>query len=119
MKPEELKRRTQSFAVNVVPLCRRLPVSVEGRTIAGQLIRCSVSVGANYRAACRARSRKEFVAKVGTVLEEADEALFWLELVVSLGLLPSDKLDSARNEATELVAILVASRGTAQRNPSS
>jgi four helix bundle protein len=116
MSPDELKLRTQDFTVVVVGLCKGLPLSIEGRTIAAQLIRCSASVAANYRAVCRARSRREFVAKMGIVLEEADEAQFWLELIVKLGLLVPDKVKSALNEATELVAIFTASRRTAQRH---
>jgi len=72
-------------------------------------------VAANYRAVCRARSRKEFISKIGTVVEEADETQFWLELLVKLGLLTPDKVEFTLNEATELVAIFTASRRTAQR----
>jgi four helix bundle protein len=116
MNADQMKNRTQAFAVMAIQLCRTLPSSSEGRTVAGQLIRSSASVGANYRAVCRARSRREFIARVGTVLEEADEALFWLELLVKLGLLTPEKAEPTRKEACELVAILVATRRTAQRN---
>ena len=119
MNPDELRRRTQAFAVEVIRLCRVLPPTTEGRTVAGQLIRCSASVAANYRAVCRARSRKEFISKIGTVVEEGDETQFWLELLVKLGLLTPDKVEFTLNEATELVAIFTASRRTAQRRHAS
>ena len=82
MTPKELKDRTKRFAVNVIQLCRELPPTLDGRRLGGQLIDSATSVAANYRAACRGRSRAEFIAKLGTVLEESDESLFWLELMV-------------------------------------
>ena len=115
MTPEAMKDRTQDLAVVVIQLCRRLPSSRESGIIIGQLIRCSASVGANYRSALQARSRKEFIARIGVVLEEADEALFWLELVRKTGRSLSG-LDQLIAEARQLVAILVATRRTAQRN---
>src|SRR5262245_53988862 len=105
MNPDELRRRTQCFAIDAIRLCRVLLPTTEGRTFAGQLVRCSASVAANYRAVCRARSYKEFIAKIGVVLEEADEAQFWLELVVSLEVLAPDKVKPSLDEATALVAI--------------
>ncbi len=83
MNADELKERTKQFALRVVKLVTALPKTVEGRAIAGQIVRSGTSVAANYRAACRARSRTEFVAKIGIVLEEADETLLWLELIVA------------------------------------
>ena len=110
MTPKELKDRTRRFAVDVMQLCRELPPSVDGRPAGQQLIRCGTSVAANYRAACRARSRAEFIAKMGTVEEEADESLFWLELVVD-----SKLAAPTRVEADELAAIFVSSIKTAKR----
>ena len=95
MTPKELKDRTKRFAVDVIQLCRELPVTLDGKTVGQQLIRCGTSVAANYRASCRARSRAEFIAKLGTVEEEADETLFWLELAVDSKLVYRDRARSA------------------------
>src|ERR1043165_3922787 len=82
MKPDDLKRRTKQFALRVLKLVAALPKSLAGKTIGGQLVRAGTSVGANYRAACRARSKLEFIAKIGIVEEEADESAFWMELII-------------------------------------
>lgn len=113
MDAEELKRRTKDFALRVIKLVGALPKSVEGRAIANQLVRSGTSVAANYRSACRARSRSEFIAKLGVVLEEADESLLWLELTVAAELLPARRVQSLLKEADELVAIMAASRKSA------
>ncbi|HUQ87642.1 MAG TPA: four helix bundle protein [Vicinamibacterales bacterium] len=99
----------------MIQLCRELPVTLDGRTIGQQLIRCGTSVAANYRASCRARSRAEFIAKMGTVEEEADESLFWLELVVDSKLATAARVEKLLKEADELTAIFVASIKTAKR----
>src|SRR5580698_4035183 len=83
---EILKQRTKHFALLLIRLCRTIPSSQEGRIITRQLLRSATSVAANYRAVCRARSRADFISKLGIVLEEADESLFWLELLVDAGL---------------------------------
>jgi four helix bundle protein len=88
MKPDELKNRTKQFALRVLKLVAALPKTIEGRAIASQLVRSGTSVAANYRATCRARSKAEFIAKIGVVLEEADETLLWLELISEANLLP-------------------------------
>ncbi|HKS74161.1 MAG TPA: four helix bundle protein [Terriglobales bacterium] len=111
---EAMKARTKDFALRVIRLCRSLPPSPEGRIIFRQLLRSATSIGANYRAVCRSRSSAEFVSKLGIVLEEADETLFWLELVVESGLTPADKCRALRQEANELVAIFVSSLRTAK-----
>jgi four helix bundle protein len=116
MTPQELKVRTNRFALRVLKLVAALPKTIEGRAIANQLVRCGTSVAANYRAACRARSKAEFVAKMGVVLEETDERQLWLELIIEGKLLPSDRVESLFNEASELVAIFVASRKSASAN---
>src|SRR5438045_1858021 len=113
MNPEELKDRTKQFALRVRKLVAALPKTVEGRAIANQLVRCGTSVAANYRAACRARSRAEFVAKMGVVLEEADETELWLELISESKLLPFRRVEQLLNEASELVAIFITSRKSA------
>lgn len=89
---------------------------MQGRAVANQFIRSGTSVAANYRAACRARSRAEFIAKIGVVEEEADETLFWLELIEEAGLLKSGRVDPLNTEADELAAIMAASRKSALAN---
>jgi four helix bundle protein len=113
---DELKVRTKQFALRVIRLVTALPKTIEGRAVANQLVRCGTSVAANYRAACRARSKSEFVAKIGVVLEEADETQLWLELVIESNLLPLKQVEPLLGEATELVAIFVASRKSASSN---
>ena len=115
MTEADLKRRTKHFALRVIKLVGSLPGTIEGRAIGQQLIRSGTSIGANYRAACRGRSKAEFVAKLGIVEEEADESEYWLELIIDSGLLTRDRVDPLRNEAGELVAIFVASRKSATR----
>jgi four helix bundle protein len=116
MTAEELRRRTKEFAKRVIRLCRSLPNSRESRLIGDQLFRCGTSVGANYRAACRARSRAEFVAKMGIVLEEADETCYWLELLAETGVADAELLAPLSQEADELVRIFVAGLNTAKSN---
>ena len=111
---EELKNRTKRFALTVIRLCRSLPRSREGTIIIRQLLRSSTSVGANYRAVCRARSSADFTSKLGIVLEEADETLFWLELLVDSGVAQPDKSAELLREANELISIFVASLRTAK-----
>lgn len=116
MTPEQLKDRTKHFALRIITLVAALPRTIEGRAIANQLVRCGTSVAANYRATCRARSRSEFVAKMGVVLEEADETQLWLELIMEAKLLPAGRVASLLAETNELVAIFVASRKSASAN---
>jgi four helix bundle protein len=115
MTPKQLKDRTRRFAVDVIRFCRHLPATLEGKTVAGQIIRCGTSVGANYRASCRARSRAEWIAKLGIVEEEADETLFWLEVALEAELVAADKAKALLREADELTAIFVASLKTAKQ----
>jgi four helix bundle protein len=102
-----------------VEICRRLPSGLEAKVIGGQLLRSATSVGANYRAVCRARSRKDFIAKLGIVIEEADETLFWLELSSRLHLAEEAELEKLARETDELLSIFVVSRATAMRRASS
>ena len=116
MTPEELKSRTKQFALRVLKVIAAMPKTIEGRAIANQLVRSGTSVAANYRAACRARSKTEFVAKMGVVLEEADETQLWLELIIESRLLSSKQVEPLLKEASELVAIFVTSRKSASAN---
>ena len=111
-----MKERTRDFARRTVFACRGASKTQVGRHLSGQLIRSSTSVAANYRAACRARSKKEFLAKIGIVLEEADESLFWIEFGRDTGVLSAGAAAPLCKEANELVAILTATRNTTIRN---
>ena len=113
MDETELKQRTKRFALRVMALVESLPRTLTGRTIGNQLVRCGTSVGANYRAACRGRSRAEFVAKLGTVEEEADEASYWMELIIEGKLMDRRRVEPLLEEANQLVAIMAASRKSA------
>ena len=114
MTPKELKERTKRFAVGIIRLCRDLPTTVDGKTVGHQMIRSGTSVGANYRASCRARSRAEWIAKLGVVEEEADETLFWLEVAVESGLVSGSRAQALLKEADELTAIFVSSLKSAK-----
>jgi four helix bundle protein len=113
MDKRELQDRTKRFALRVLNLVDALPRTAAGRAISTQLVRAATSVGANYRSACRARSRAEFAAKLGIAVEEADESLYWLELVRDGKLVPKDKLSLLLKEADELTAILASGRKSA------
>jgi four helix bundle protein len=115
MTSDELKARTKSFTLRVMRLIAALPRSAQGRTISQQLMDSASSVGANYRSSCRARSKKEFVAKLGVVVEEADESAFWLELVVESEMLPAARVQPLLDEANEITAIMTASYQTARK----
>ena len=115
MTPKQLKDRTKKFAVNIIRLCRDLPATLDGKAVAAQIIRSGTSVGANYRASCRARSRAEWMAKLGVVEEEADETLYWLELCVEAQLISPQRAQPLLKEADELTAIFVASLKTARQ----
>jgi len=110
----ELRNRTKQFALRVLKLCDSLPKTEAARAISRQLLRSGTSVAANYRATSRARSRAEFVAKMGVVGEEADESVFWLELLVESGMIAKARLNDLVAEANELVSIFVASQKTAR-----
>ncbi len=112
----ELKSRTKAFALRILKLVEALPETKSGRIIANQIGRAGTSVGANYRAACRGRSKAEFVAKLGIVEEEADECVYWLEIIEEGRILSGRKTASLKREAEEILAITVASLITATRN---
>ena len=120
----ELEQRTKEFALRVIKMSESLPRTIAAEVLGRQLVRSSCSVAANYRAACRAKSRPDFISKMGTVEEEADESGLWLELIVDSNLMPAKRLDKLRREAGELTAIAVSSIRTARsgrkfRNPPS
>jgi four helix bundle protein len=116
MNERELLDRTKQFALRVIKLVGALPRTIEGRAIANQLMRSGTSVAANYRAACRARSKPEFISKLGTVEEEADESAFWLELLIDAGLMSESKIRPLLNEGSEIVAIMASSKKTAAKS---
>ena len=105
MTSEEMMTRTKQFAKQIIELCRLLPKNREGRLIGDQLFRAGTSVAANYRSACRARSRAEFIAKLGIVEEESDESLFWLELIQELKLCQDDLVPPLMKEGNEILSI--------------
>jgi four helix bundle protein len=109
----ENQKRSKQFALRIIRMTRALPRSDEARVIGRQLLRSGTAVGANYRAACRARARREFVAKMGIVVEEADESAFWIELLVEGEIVPARKLQSLLTEANELTAMFGAAYHTA------
>jgi len=117
MNKAEMLERTKAFALRILKLVDHLPNTISGRAVGNQLIRSATSVGANYRAACRGRSRAEFAAKIGTVAEEADESLYWLGLVSDGRLLSEAKVAALLKEADELTAIFTAARRTSTRTP--
>jgi len=110
--PFDLKICTKLFALRIIRLYRKLPRDDEARVVGKQLLRSGTSIGANYRAACRARSKAEFIAKIGIVLEEADETVFWLELLLETGIFAQDKIGQLLAEANQLTAIFVSSLKT-------
>ena len=116
MNDGDLKVRTKKFALRVLKLVNSLPRTTAGRTVANQLARSGTTVAANYRAARRGRSKKEFVAKLGIVVEEADESAFWLEIIIESDLMPSKKVEPLLQEANEITAIMVSSRKTAVKS---
>jgi four helix bundle protein len=113
---EELKQRTKQFALDVIKILRSLPKNDETRVMGRQLLRSATSVAANYRAVCRARSHQEFISKMGTVVEEADESVFWLEMLIDTDNLTRDDAQPLLVEANELLAIFAASQRTAKAN---
>jgi four helix bundle protein len=113
-KQEELRARTKRFALRIIRLFRSLPRSPDAQILGKQLLRSGTSVGAHYRAAGRARSAAEFSAKIGIVLEEADETIFWLECLIESRIVKPTLLEDLLTEANELVAIFAASYRTAR-----
>jgi len=115
MNEEQMKKKTKEFAKDIIKLCRKLPENREGRLIGNQIFRSGTSVAANYRAACRARSTADFISKLSIVEEEADETLFWLELIEEMKILDRSLIESLMQESDEIIAIIVSSIKTARK----
>ena len=115
MNPEVMKDRTKEFAKRIIHLCRKLPKNREGNLIGNQIFRSGTSVASNYRAACRGRSKAEFIAKMGIVEEEADETLFWLEVIEEVEIFNRDSISSLMQECNEILSIVVSSINTARK----
>jgi four helix bundle protein len=111
---DALKARTKQFALRILTMCHSLPAGDQARMISRQVMRSATSMAANYRAVCRARSKAEFISKLGVVIEEADETVFWLELLVEAGVMPQRRMAGLVREANELLAIFGASVRTAK-----
>ncbi len=121
MNPTELKQRTKDFGKRAIKLIESLPKNMTASVIGRQLLRSATSVGANYRAVCRAKSRADFIAKLGIVEEECDESLYWLEMLVETNQTKSVLVSNLMKEGEEILAIVVASAKTARvkNNPQS
>src|SRR5688572_14116997 len=115
MNPEQLRARTKQFTLRVMNVVAALPDNAQGRVIAHQLMKSGSSVGANYRAVCRSRTRKDFINKLGVVIEEADESAYWLEVIGEGNVLDPRAIGPLLQEANELVAIFTAARKSARR----
>lgn len=111
-----MKSRTREFAKRIINLCRHLPNNREGRLIGDQLFRSGTSVASIYRASCRARSRAEFIAKLGIVEEESDESLFWLEMLKDMDIVKAEKLEPLIQENNEIISIIVKSLKTSKNS---
>ena len=116
MDKTELKRRTQKFAIDVIKFVEELPAKRSLNVLSNQLLRSSSSVGANYRSACRGKSSADFINKIVIVEEEADESVYWLELMEESGLVSSKDIPGLKKEANELTAIFTAIGKTAKAN---
>jgi four helix bundle protein len=116
MTPHELRERTKRFAIEIIGSSASLPRTDVARLIRAQLVRAGTAVGANYRAVCRSRSNRDFVAKLGVVIEEADETSYWLEILVDAKIVTASAVSALRREADELIRIFVTSRATARNN---
>jgi four helix bundle protein len=115
LNPDDLRTRTRGFALRVIRLAESLPDTPTARVIRNQILRCGSSVGANYRAACRAKSKPDFVSKMGTVEEEADETIYWMELLIDTGIVNRKRIADLMNEADQILSIVIASIKTAKR----
>jgi len=112
----DLQKKTKKFALNIIAFCNCLSEDFSGRTIRNQLFRCGTSVGANYRAVCIAKTKKDFIAKLGIVQEEADETRYWLELLEESGMVVNEEIKKLYSEASQIYAMVVASMKTAKRS---
>ncbi|HEY5884596.1 MAG TPA: four helix bundle protein [Pyrinomonadaceae bacterium] len=125
MDSDDLKKRTRAFALRIIRLAESLPDTPTARVIRSQMLRCGSSVGANYRAACRAKSKPDFISKMGIVEEAADETIYWMELLIDAKVVEPGKIANLLSEANEIVSMVVTSINTARgfkrpiRNPHS
>lgn len=118
MDKEDLKNRTKQYSLRIIKLVRSLSCTPEGKVIGNQLLRSGTSVGANYRAVCRARSMADFISKLGVVVEEADESAFWLEVIIESGLIKKELIEPLLRETNEIVSIMVVSLKSSKNNKS-
>lgn len=116
MDKEVLKKRTKEFALRIIRLVNTIPLSSTGKVIDNQLLRSGTSVGANYRAACLGRSKAEFIAKIGNVIEEADESIYWMELLIEADIIKERMLSNLIQEAKEILAIMITTKKSAENN---
>jgi four helix bundle protein len=114
MNPDEFKTRTKAFALRIIRLAESLPDTPTARVMKNQMVRCGPSVGANYRAACRAKSKPDFISKMGTVEEEADETIYWMELLIDAEIVKRLRIGDLLKEADEILSIVVTSIKTAR-----
>jgi four helix bundle protein len=114
MNPEDLKKRTRAFALRIIRLAESLPNTPTAKVIRNQMLRCGPSVGANYRAACRAKSKPDFVSKMGTVEEEADETIYWMELLIDAEIVKRSRIADLLDEADQILSIVITSIKTAK-----
>ncbi len=125
MDSDDFKKRTRAFALRIIRLAESLPDTPTATVIRNQMLRCGSSVGANYRAACRAKSKPDFISKMGIVEEEADETVYWMELLIDARVVAPARIANLLSEANEIVSIAVTSINTARgfkrpiRNPQS
>ena len=116
MNKEAMTKRTNQFGLRAIRLCEALPDTPVARVIRKQILRCVTSVGANYRAACNAKSKADFISKMGTVEEETDESMYWMELIIEAVLLKEELITDLYQEADDLISIVVSSIKTAKRS---
>ncbi len=116
MDKNDLKLRTKRFALKIIDFSNSIPLSKQGKVIEGQIIRSGTSVGSNYRSTCSSKSRRDFINKLSIVLEEIDETKYWLELLEESGTVPKETIAPIYDEASQIMAIIVASLKTAKLN---
>jgi four helix bundle protein len=114
MDAEDMKQRTRAYALRIIKLVESLPNTPTARVIGNQLLRCGTSAPANYRAACRARSKADFIAKMGIVEEETDESIFWIEMLVETGLIKQSRVTQLLDEGDQILSIVVSSINTSR-----
>lgn len=115
MNREDFRKRTKAYALRVIRLVESLPEDRVSRVLGGQLLRAGTAVGANYRSSIRAKSRADFISKMGTVEEECDESLYWIELLIGAGKVSAKRLEALMEEGDEIISIVVASIKTARQ----